>query len=67
MTRGKTRATIHELALTDGTRPVALSELAGSARVDLRFGQDAGGELYLLSKANGKIWKLTGARPVGEP
>jgi hypothetical protein len=67
MTRGETRATIHELALSDGTRPIALSELAGSARVDLRLGQDAAGELYLLSKANGKIWKLTGARPVGGP
>ena len=31
-------------------------------RVDLRFGQDADGELYVLAKANGKIWKVTGAR-----
>jgi hypothetical protein len=34
----------------------------GDARVDLRFGSDADGELYLVSKANGKIWKVTGAR-----
>jgi hypothetical protein len=33
---------------------------AGDARVDLRFGIDRAGELYILSKANGKIWKVTG-------
>ncbi len=31
-------------------------------RVDLRLGRDAAGELYVLAKANGKIWKVTGAR-----
>ena len=35
-------------------------------RVDLRFGRDADGELYLLSKANGKIWKITGTRRFAE-
>ena len=29
-------------------------------RVDLRFGTDRSGELYILAKANGKIWKVTG-------
>ncbi len=37
-------------------------ELVGDQRVDLRFGADADGELYLISKANGKIWQVTGAR-----
>jgi len=37
-----------------------MQQLAGDARVDLRFGQDADGELYLLAKANGKVWKVTG-------
>ena len=31
-------------------------------RVDLRFGRDADGELYLLSKGNGKVWRITGTR-----
>ena len=31
-------------------------------RVDLRFGTDAQGELYILAKANGKIWKVVGTR-----
>lgn len=46
---------------TSGKR-VSMQELAGDKRVDLRFGQDAQGELYILSKANGKIWKVTGTR-----
>ncbi|MFZ3598879.1 PQQ-dependent sugar dehydrogenase [Streptomyces sp. BH104] len=41
---------------------VTMQQLAGDKRVDLRFGQDADGELYILSKANGKIWKVTGTR-----
>jgi hypothetical protein len=41
-----------------------MQELAGDPRVDLRFGSDGIGELYVLSKANGKIWKVTGARRV---
>ncbi|MEU1248921.1 hypothetical protein ACWD8I_28410 [Micromonospora arida] len=31
-------------------------------RVDLRFGTDAAGELYVVAKANGKVWKVTGTR-----
>jgi hypothetical protein len=66
-------APIQELALFDQAgRPVTLEklagnrdvELAGHLKVDLRFGTDARGELYLLSKANGKIWKVTGMRKV---
>lgn len=40
-----------------------MQELAGDSRVDLRFGS-SNGELYILSKANGKIWKVTGARRI---
>lgn len=64
MRRGGTElAKLYDLMLYDesGTR-VTLQDLAGDSRVDLRFGQDADGGLYLLSKANGKIWKVTGTR-----
>jgi Glucose / Sorbosone dehydrogenase len=63
MRRGTGLATIHELMVFDaaGTR-ITMADLAGDTRVDLRFGQDARGELYLLSKADGKIWKITGTR-----
>ncbi|WP_188187334.1 PQQ-dependent sugar dehydrogenase [Nonomuraea sp. SYSU D8015] len=56
------RATIHKPLLADATgKRVTMQELAGHNRVDLRFGRDAAGELYVLSKANGKIWKVTKA------
>lgn len=64
MRRGGTDlAKLYDLMLYDesGTR-VTLQDLAGDSRVDLRFGQDADGGLYLLSKANGRIWKVTGTR-----
>lgn len=41
---------------------VTMQTLAGDSRVDLRFGLDSAGELYVLSKANGKIWKVTATR-----
>jgi hypothetical protein len=56
-------APISEFMLYDETgQRVTMQDLAGDARVDLRFGQDGDGELYILSKANGKIWKVTGTR-----
>lgn len=66
MRRGAKRlATVYEFLLLDGTgRQVTMHDLAGDSRVDLRFGSDGAGELYILSKANGKIWKVTGARRV---
>jgi len=35
-----------------------LKELCGSDRVDLHFGRDSKGELYILTKADGKVYKL---------
>lgn len=56
-------ADLHELQIFDtaGNR-LRMTDLAGDTRVDLRFSQGADGELYLLSKANGKIWKVVGTR-----
>ncbi|WP_250030151.1 PQQ-dependent sugar dehydrogenase [Paractinoplanes maris] len=69
MRRGHQPATIHRLNLfTAGGTPVRMQDLSGPGapgdpnRVDLRFGTDAQGELYILAKANGKIWKVTGTR-----
>jgi glucose/arabinose dehydrogenase len=52
-------ATVHELQLydTSGTR-MRMSDFVGDGRVDLRFGTDEDRSLYLLAKANGKIWKV---------
>ncbi|MGC4037272.1 MAG: PQQ-dependent sugar dehydrogenase [Chitinophagaceae bacterium] len=38
-----------------------LSELCGSDRVDLHFGRDDHGEMYILTKADGKIYKMANA------
>ena len=55
-------ATIYELDLFDTAgQQVTMQELAGDDRVDLRFGTDADGELYILAKANGKVWKVIDA------
>ncbi|MCD5312102.1 PQQ-dependent sugar dehydrogenase [Kineosporia babensis] len=66
MRRGHALAPLHELMLFDDTgRRVVMPDLSGPGapgdqnRVDLRFGRSAAGDLYLLSKANGKIWKVT--------
>jgi glucose/arabinose dehydrogenase len=69
MRRGRKPATIHRLNLFDAAgTPVRMQDLSSPGapgdpnRVDLRFGTDAQGELYILAKANGKIWKVTGTR-----
>ncbi|MEJ7768795.1 MAG: PQQ-dependent sugar dehydrogenase [Chitinophagaceae bacterium] len=36
-----------------------LAELCGSKRVDLHFGKDVMGEMYILTKADGKLYRLT--------
>lgn len=54
----------HLKVFHDGVE-TTFQELVGDQRVDLRFGADADGELYLVSKADGKVWKVTGARHVG--
>ena len=71
MRRGGRVAPIYELMVYDETgRRTTLRELSADGvlgpddRVDLRFGRDADGELYVLSKANGKIWKITGTAAV---
>jgi hypothetical protein len=53
-------APVRELKLVDGSgaEVTLLGLLAPSTRVDLRFGIDAGGELYVSSKQNGQIWQL---------
>ncbi|MFI5937622.1 hypothetical protein [Actinoplanes sp. NPDC051494] len=70
MRNGRAPATPHRLNLFDGAsgNAVPLRDLSSPGapgdpnRVDLRFGTDRSGELYLLAKANGKIWKVTGTK-----
>jgi len=61
MRRGGALATIHELALVDESgREVTTPILVNDRRVDLRIGRDAAGELYLVTKADGKVRKVVG-------
>lgn len=55
------QATIAELSLEVEGKKQNLIEVTGNKRVDLRFGQDQEGELYIFTKADGKIWKITDA------
>jgi hypothetical protein len=65
MRPGSKLATIYQFQLLDqGGKRVTMTDLAGDPRIDLRVGTDRSGELYLLAKANGKIWKITGTRRV---
>ena len=53
-------ATVYELTRlfdVDG-RSTRLSELVGSDRTNIRFGQDADGEIYIASKTNGVIYRF---------
>lgn len=56
------QAEIRELILTVDGAPTTLLEImgdeVGAGRVDLRFGQDRNGDIYVTSKQNGKIYKL---------
>jgi glucose/arabinose dehydrogenase len=51
-------ATIREWKITLDGKPTSTAELCGSKRVDLRFGKDADGEVYIFSKQDGKIFRL---------
>jgi len=39
----------------------SLTELCGSDRVDLHFGRDDQGEIYILTKADGRVYKIINA------
>ncbi|GMA30299.1 PQQ-dependent sugar dehydrogenase [Litorihabitans aurantiacus] len=55
-------AEISELKVFVDGEETTFQELVGDTRVDLRFGSDGENQLYLVSKADGKIWKVVGAR-----
>lgn len=60
MKQGK-QAPIKEWKVTIDGSAKTFREVCGSSRIDLHFGKDAKGELYLLTKADGKVYKLTSA------
>jgi len=55
------QATIKEWKITINGVPKKLKEVCGSDRVDLHFGRDAKGELYILTKADGRMYRMESA------
>ena len=58
--RQGSQATIHEWRVSLQGQIKTLVELCGSDRVDLHFGRDSHGEMYIMTKADGKLYKMTG-------
>ena len=57
------QAPFYELPLVHRGRPRTLLDIVGAGRADLRIGVDRRGELYLLTKQDGMIRRLTGFAP----
>lgn len=55
------QALVKEWKITINGVIKSLNELCGSKRVDLHFGRDAQGEMYILTKADGKVYRLVSA------
>jgi glucose/arabinose dehydrogenase/cytochrome c2 len=55
------QATIKKWNISLNAQPTTLAQLCGSDRVDMRFGMDSKGELYILTKADGKVYRLVNA------
>ena len=53
---------IDELLLEIDGESTTMAKLVGGGRVDLRFGSDLEGELYIMEKIHGNIYKVVGAR-----
>jgi mono/diheme cytochrome c family protein len=56
------QATIHEFTFTLNGEKKTLVELTGEDKVDVRFGRDHTGEMYILTKPDGKVYKIAAAQ-----
>jgi len=59
--RQGSQATIYEWRVSLQKQIQTLAAICGSDRVDLHFGRDAHGEMYIMTKADGKLYKMTAA------
>ncbi|MEO6719090.1 MAG: PQQ-dependent sugar dehydrogenase [Ferruginibacter sp.] len=55
------QAHVMEWKISVNGKPHTLKELCKNERADLHFGKDAKGELYILTKTDGKVYKLVNA------
>ena len=56
------QAPVQQLKLEFDGQPTDLETLTDNRRVDLRFGIDSAGELYLFTKANGTLYRVVDAK-----
>ena len=61
--RQGSRAPVMEWRVAVNGKIKTLVDLCGSKRVDLHFGKDSRGELYIMTKADGRLYKITGLAP----
>ena len=54
------RAKVKEWRIVVNGKQTTLRELCGNHRVDLRLGRDHSGEMYLFTKADGKVYRIHG-------
>ncbi|MGN6435182.1 MAG: PQQ-dependent sugar dehydrogenase [Agriterribacter sp.] len=54
-------APIHEWNVSINGKEQTLKQACGSDRADLRFGRDAAGEMYVITKADGMLYKMESA------
>jgi mono/diheme cytochrome c family protein len=52
------QATIREYPLTLDGRPLVFQQQSNVSRIDLRIGRDAAGELYLMTKSDGMLYRI---------
>ncbi|HLA54147.1 MAG TPA: PQQ-dependent sugar dehydrogenase [Flavitalea sp.] len=52
---------IKEAKITVNHHPTTLKKEAGTNRVELRLGRDGKGEIYLMTKADGQLYRITNA------
>lgn len=56
------QATIYKMGLELNGTKTSLASIAQNQRVDLRFGMDGSGELLIITKSNGKVYKVVGCK-----
>ena len=56
------QAQIYKIGLEVNGRLTSLSEMEDEQRVDLRFGKDSSGELFIFTKSNGKVYRVVGCK-----
>lgn len=62
-TAGLRRGNAHprELSIEIDGKPTTLEKACNSKRVDLHFGRDSKGEIYLLTKSDGRLYRIKSA------